>query len=127
MIRFRRLISCVLALSVVSMTGCTSMKTIHPATAPEPPTFEEVKAGDTVVVHTRGGQRARFVVQQVEGDALIAPDGIRYPAREIVQLQRRSFSTGRTVALAGGIFASVVVIVMAAAVAALDSMWSGGY
>ena len=117
----QRLTAGVLAISLVTTVGCTSMKTIHPSTIPAPPTFENIKEGDTVIVHTRDGQRVRFVVQRVDGDTLIAPDGVRYRASEITQLQRRSFSGGRTALLVGGVVAGVILLLAAAAQAAVLS------
>ena len=123
---YERLIASILlcALTVTSI-GCTSMKTVRPETSPAGGTrLSGIKAGDTVALRTHDGRSARFVVQQVDGDTIIAPDGVRYTSADVAQLKRRSFSVPKTIALAGGIFAGMVILWMAAAVAALDDAWS---
>lgn len=103
-----------------SSVACTTMKTIDPAVAPGAPAFGDVKAGDTVVVHTRDRRRVRFVVDKVEQTALVARDGSRYQHEDIVLLQRRSFSGGKTALLVGGIVTGVVFFIAAAAAAAMS-------
>jgi len=97
------------------------MKTINVATRPDTPVFGAVKAGDMVLIETRDGRHDRFVVQQVDGDTILAPGGMRYPAGDITRLQRRSFSGGKTSLLVGGIFAGLFVMFAAAAASALGS------
>ena len=84
------------------------MKTIKPA-APGAPAFGTVKAGDTVQVRTQDGRSRRFVVQQVDGENLLAADGTRFTRSEIARLQRESFSAWRTAVLAGGIVVAAIV------------------
>lgn len=128
MASYQRFIASLLLCSVsVASAGCTSMKAIRPSTSPEGAvTFGKLEAGDTVVVRTKDGRTARFVVQQIEGDTIIAPDGMRYTSAEIAELRRRSFSGPKTAGLAAGIVAGVFVLVAAAAAAALDGLWGGG-
>ena len=102
--------------------GCTSMKTIRPATALDAAPFGTLKVGDMVSVKTRDGASARFVVQEIAGDTLIAPAGGRYSRGEIVELKRRSFSTPKTAGLVGGVFAGMMLMWAAAAAAALGSL-----
>ena len=123
MVTRQRLVSCVLVFSLaVTTTGCTSMKTVRPATSPGAAAFGSVKAGDTVMVRTTDGRTSRFVVQQIDGDALIAPGGVRYTRAEIAELKRRSFSGPRTAALTAGIVGGVLLLLAAAVASAYDSL-----
>ena len=117
-----RIFACLLACTMATAsTDCTSMKPIRLNADPAAPPFGKVKAGDTVDVETRDGRRERFVVQQIDGDAIVSPSGLRYSSREITRLHRRSFSGWKTLALAGGVYVGAMVIVAALAVAALGS------
>ncbi|MEO6236600.1 MAG: hypothetical protein ABIQ52_06340 [Vicinamibacterales bacterium] len=96
------LVLCSLAMTNV---GCTSMKTVRPVTQPAGDiSFGKLKAGDTVSIRTRDGRTSRFVVQQLDRDVIVAPDGVRYTSAEIVELKRRAFSGPKTAGLAAGIF-----------------------
>ena len=105
-----------------STAGCTSMKPIRLNADPAGPPFGKVKAGDTVELEARDGRHERFVVQQIDGDAIVSPTGTRYTVSEISRLQRRSFSSLRTTLLGGGVFAGVYLVFAIAAVAALGSL-----
>ena len=107
-----RVITCVLACMVATAaSGCSSMTTIKPATQRGAPVFGKVKAGDTVKVRLQDGRSVRFVVQQVDGDALVSRDGTRYMRNEIAHLQRRSTN------VAGTVLVSAVVGFLLAALA----------
>ncbi len=119
----RRIIACLMTCTLIAASaGCTSMKSIRLNSAPTASPFGKVNAGDTVEVETRDGRRERFVVQQIEGDAIISPTGARYTVAGITRLKRRSFSGPKTTLLAGGIFAGVFVVLAAAAAAAVGSL-----
>jgi hypothetical protein len=124
----RRLIASLLVCGVISGSmGCTSMKAIRPiAPGGQDTVFRDLQAGDTVWVRTKGGRTARFVIQQVETDTIIAPGGVRYSRAEIVELKRRSFSAPKTAGLAAGIFGGLFVIIAAAAAAALGGLMGSG-
>lgn len=124
MMTFQR-VAAVIGLCSVLMpaAGCTSMKHIRPATQPGAPMFGRLKAGDTVEFTTRDGRTARFIVQQVDGEVIIAPDGVRYTTAEIAQVKRRSFSGPKTAGLIAGIFAGALVVAAAAVASALDGLW----
>src|SRR5215203_3942409 len=116
-----RMIVCLLVCGVGANTvGCTSLKTMHPVTDPATPTFGSVKAGDTVIVEMRDGRRARFVVEQVDGDAIVSKDGVRYGRSEISRLQRQSFSGWKTALLVVGLSGAVIVVLAAIAVSQLS-------
>ena len=123
-----RFIASLLVCSVVSAgMGCTSMKTIRPiAPGGQDTVFRDLKAGDTVLVRTKGGRTARFEIQQVETDTIVAPDGVRYSSADIVELKRRSLSAPKTAGLAAGIFGGVFLIIAAAAAAAMGGLMGGG-
>jgi hypothetical protein len=125
---YRRLVATVLVCSVASAGGgCASMRTIRPISPGGQETlFRDLKVGDTVWVRTTTGHTARFVIQQVEADTIIAPDGVRYASADIVELKRRSFSAPRTVGLAAGIFGGLMILMAAAAAAALGGLMGSG-
>lgn len=108
----RRLMAAVLA-ATVTFAGCTSMKTIHPALPGEPP-FGPVKRGDTVVVHTRDGESARVVVQQIDGETLIAADGRQYVRSDLQLVQRQAIDRWKTTELIVGIAAGALVVFVSA-------------
>jgi hypothetical protein len=105
----RRLVAALLV-GAMTLTGCTSMKTIRPATPGELP-FGPVQTGDTVVVHTRGGEQASFVVQRIDAETLVAEDGRRYVRSDILRLERKAFSGPKTTGLIAGIAGGVFVVV----------------
>ena len=118
----RRLLSLLLACSIAGPSlGCASFKAIDPVAAPAP-AFSTIKAGDTVVVHTRDGRIARFKVQRVDRNAIIAEDGSTYTRDDIARIERRSFSGARTTLLVGGIVGGLALVLVAAAAAALSSL-----
>jgi hypothetical protein len=105
----RRLTAAVMV-SALTFAACTSMKTIRPAIPGEPP-FGPVQRGDTVVVYTRGGESARFVVQEIDGETLVAADGRRYVRSELLRVDRKAFSGPKTAGLIAGIAGGVFVVV----------------
>jgi hypothetical protein len=123
MVTRQRLVSCVLVFSLaVTTTGCTSMKTVRPETSPRATAFGNAKAGDTVIVRTTDGRTTRFVVQQIDGDALIAPGGVRFTRAEVAELKRRSFSGAKTAGLTAGIVGGVLLLLGAAVASAYDGL-----
>lgn len=117
-------IACVLVCSVaLASGGCTSMKSVRPVTQPGMGAmFGTVKAGDLVELRTVDGRAVRFIVQQVEVDALIAPDGVRYPRAEIAELKKRSFSGPKTAGLIAGICGGLFVLAAIAVAGAVGSL-----
>ena len=100
----RSLITYLLTGSVlVVATGCRSMKAVDLATDPQLPAFAMVKLGETVDVETQTGKRVRLVVQQVERDAIVSSEGVRYSRSEVAQLKRRSLWTAKTAWLTAGL------------------------
>ncbi len=109
----RRLIAAVLV-SAMTFAGCTSLKTVRPTVPGEPPP-RAVQSGDAVVVLTRDGTSARFVVQQVEGETLVATDGRRFADSDLVRVEREEPSRPKTIgliaAIAGGAFVIIAISV----------------
>ena len=103
---------------VAAEPGCTSLQTVPPATEPSAAVFGEVEAGDTVVVHLADGRHLELTVARVEGDVLVSAEGVRYARGEIIQLQRRRISRGKTAlavtAGALGVWAAAVILVAGA-------------
>ena len=122
---FHRRIAVVLIFVLLLSTGCTSMRRIGVAT-PNEPTYGQVKPGDTVMVQKPDGERWRFVVEQIDGDAIIARGGTRFPRQDIVHLWRRSFSGPKTAGLIAGIAGGLYVMIGIAIASAYDSILSGG-
>lgn len=118
----KRILACVLV-AALAASGCTGMKTrlvMHP----DKPPLSGLEAGDTVQIVTFDGRRQLFVIQAIEGDAIIAPSGVRYLAQDIQQLKRREFSVGKTLGLVGGISAALFVVMAIAIASALDDIWT---
>lgn len=86
-VRLQRPVAVVLIGALLLSTGCTTMRPVRLAT-PSDPTYEQVKPGDTVMVETPGRERWRFVVEQIDGDAIVARGGTRFPRENIVRLWR---------------------------------------
>jgi hypothetical protein len=105
----RRLVASIL-LTALTLTGCTTMQTIRPASPGGPP-FGTLQAGDTVVVVTRGGDQTSFAVQRIEGETLVARDGRRYLASDLVRVERKAVSRAKTAWLIAGIGAGVFMVV----------------
>ena len=118
-LRYRIIACLVICTLTAATTGCTSMKTIRLNADPAASPFGTVKVGGTVEVATRDGRRERFVVQGIEGDAIVSPSGVRYTSSDIARLQRRSFSGWKTAGLVGGVYMGVFLVSAALAVAAL--------
>ena len=99
----QRLLSAMLVCSLWVAAACRSMRTVDPVLDPAAPAFASVELGDTVEVQTREQKRIRFVVREVDNDAIVSVDGARYTRGEIVQLKREAVSGSRTVWLTIGL------------------------
>lgn len=102
--------------AVLMLGGCTSFKTVDlPAdTLPgEIVAGNVVKPGDRVRVTRRGAEPVSFRVTEVR-DGLLLGKGVSVPIDEIETLESREYSTGKTVALAGGVSAGAVVLMLVA-------------
>ena len=120
----QRLMAVVLIGVLVLTTGCTSMRPVRVPTPPEP-TYGQVQPGDTVMVQTPDAKRWRFVVEQIDGDTIIARDGTRFPPENIVRVWRRSFSGPKTAGLIAGMAGAVFIMLGIAVASALDGFMGG--
>ena len=114
---YQRLACAVLCAALLS--GCSSMRTIQPATAPDQPAFGAVEAGDTVRIRLRSGERLEFEVEQIQGSTIVAKGGTRFSREDIVQLQRASFSHVKTWSLVGSITGLVICFAITLSQAAI--------
>jgi hypothetical protein len=99
------------------LSGCRSLKTIQPAMAPGQPVYGVLKRGDTVVVHTPDGEQEPFVVDRIDGDTIVSPDGTRFTRQDIVRLQRRALSGVKTAVLIGGVAGGAIMLAVGAWIA----------
>jgi hypothetical protein len=106
----RRLIAAVLT-GAMSFASCTSLKTVRPVGPGEPPP-RALQSGDDVVVLTRDGVSARFVVQEVDGETLVATDGRRFAGSDLVRVEREESSRPRTIGLVAAIAGGAFLIIM---------------
>jgi hypothetical protein len=106
-----------------SAFGCTTTKTIRPAADPSVPSFVNVKAGDTIIVHLRDGRQVQVIVQRVDTDGVVSMEGVRYARGDISHLRRRSVSGWKTGFAIGGAVAGAYVVAAILVVVALDSLW----
>jgi hypothetical protein len=120
-VTLQRPVAVVLIGALLLSTGCTTMRPVRAAT-PNDPTYEQVRPGDTVMVETSGRERWRFVVEQIDGDAIVARGGTRFPRENIVRLWRRSFSGPKTVGLIATIVGGVYVMLGIATATALSGL-----
>ena len=120
----QRPVAIVLTGALLLSMGCTSMRQVRVA-APAAPTYGQVQSGDTVMVQTPDGDRWRFVVEQIDGDTIIAQGGTRFAREEVVRLWRRSFSVPKTACLIATIAGGVYVAIGLATIATYDSFWAG--
>jgi hypothetical protein len=101
-----------LAFLFLFATGCTSLKPVELA----PEVLQErifsgniVKLGDKVKVVTSDGVRSEFKVTAITENHILGKD-IDIPIRDIVALETREFSGGKTSVLVGGSFLWMYVI-----------------
>ena len=103
-----------LALLILFATGCTSLKPVELA----PETLQEkilsgniVNVGDRVKVVTADGVRSEFKVTAINENHILGKD-IDIPIRDIVALETREFSGGKTSALVGGSLVWMYIILL---------------
>ncbi|HTG80370.1 MAG TPA: hypothetical protein VL949_00375 [Geobacteraceae bacterium] len=108
-----RFVSLFLCLSLA--TGCTTLNPLVPA---EPQAImAQVKPGDEVRLTTRDGRVRELTVQEATGQQLVGEQE-RVTLSDITMIERREFSTGKTVGLVCGI---IGVVVLAFAISFLAS------
>ena len=90
----------------------TACQTWHSVATPSPSQFIEAEQPDRVRVLMRGGSQVELENPLVEGDELVAP-GVAMPLADILLFEVREFSMDRTVLLAAGVAAGVLVAAVA--------------
>jgi hypothetical protein len=101
---------CMLTLVLVSLFGCTTLRTIPPGqfdAAHPAESGELLKVGDRVVLHTTDGQTHPMQVKAIH-DGVIEGDGAVVRIDDVAFAQKRELSVGKTV-----LFAGVVIGVVA--------------
>ena len=103
----------VLLLACLLATGCSTLKPVE--MPPEEVQLkiaagELIEVGDTVKIATSDGEVKSFKVTGIT-DALVSGDGVEVPIDEIVAVETKEFSVGKTAALAGGTVVLWAVIV----------------
>jgi hypothetical protein len=109
-----KLISMIITILVAS--GCTTLKPVE--MSPEQlhariSAGEIIEVGDTVKIVTADGTIRKFKVSTITADRITGKD-IELPIADIIAIETREFSGGKTTALAAGGAALVYVIVVAA-------------
>ncbi len=102
-------------------TGCTTLKPVQ--MSPEQlqdriSAGDVLEVGDSVKIVTTDGSVHKFRVTAVTADQ-IAGQGIEIPVDEIIAVETREFSGGKTTALAAGSVAIAYVVAAAVATATL--------
>lgn len=103
-----------LALLLLIVTGCTTFSPVE--LAPEQLhekilTDNIIQVGDNVRIITSDGTRHEFKVTSVTKDQIIGKD-INIPILDIVALDTRSYSSGKTSAFVGGTVIWVLIILL---------------
>ena len=87
-------------------TGCTTLKPLAPA---EPESIlAQIKPGDTVRLTTRDGRVRDFTVKEATIQHLVG-ENERVNLSDISDMERREFSTGKTVAIVVGTVVLAIV------------------
>ena len=97
-------------LIVTTLSGCTSMHAVRAQPSPG------VRVGDTVNLWARDGRKDHFKVAQITDTEILGTKGQRYRIADLVRLERRAYSEGRTVAL-GAVVAGVLLVLYSIGVA----------
>lgn len=105
-----------LALCLVS-SGCTTMRAIPMSPGTGAAGTQQLRRGDFVEVTLKDGQVRKFRITAVTEHAIEgAHDSVAHA--DIVAVHVRTFSTGRTLGLAGGVVAGAAILLVALIVAA---------
>ena len=86
-----------LLFGVLYLTACSSWQSIGPVS---PSRFIELDQPERVRVDMRGGDQVELERPVVDGDQLVGADGVSLPLADILGLETRGFSPGRTAGLA---------------------------
>ena len=96
---------------VLNLTACSSWQNIGPVS---PGQFIELDQPDRVRVTGRGVLEVEVLSPSVEGDQLVGADGVSLPLADVLMLETREFSAGRTaLAVLGTVVLLPVVLILA--------------
>lgn len=114
----------ILLLGALTLTGCSTYRDIgvhHQTTgATDYQTAPPLWKGDRVRYTLKDGRKGETVIQSVYSRSLIGQDGTMVPLDQVVTLERKEISGGKTAAAAGagiGVGAIVVVTVLSVGLA----------
>ena len=87
------------------LSACATMKPVadwHPA--PDGAGASTLRAGQTLRVHTRAGERVDVVFERDDGDVLVGratrdASMVRVPSAELIRVERKHISAGKSGAL----------------------------
>ena len=111
---YRTIITVILA--TVLASGCSSMKPIEmsPDEVQQKISAGEVLGvGDTVKIATRSDEVYEFKVTAISDDEIVGDD-IAIPIEEVIAIETKEFSVGKTAALTGGTVVLWAIIVAVA-------------
>ena len=105
---FCRTIAFLLCMTIA--TGCTTFK---PMATTEPQVIlSQIKPGDEIRLTTRDGRKWEFTIKEVNDKQLVG-ENEKVNLADITDIERREFSTGKTVGLVGGIIVLLGVLIAA--------------
>ena len=94
---------------LLNLTACSTWQSVGPVS---PSQFIEAEQPERVRVYMRSGGQVDLERPAVDGDELVAPaSGVSVPLADILRLEVRGFSLGRTIGAGFGVYAAVVVVV----------------
>jgi len=117
-----KIIACLTIIAFV-ITGCTTLRPVQLSTEALQRNIAAgylVKPGDRVQITTMDGKQHKFKVSSI-ADGTIKGKDVEIPIKDISQVEKRTFSIGKTSGLAGGIFG---VLFTAALIALISLMTS---
>lgn len=84
----------------MAVTGCSSYRKVQ--ADPASGYRNQVRAGETVVVHLKNGGQSEMVVQKISDKAIVGKSK-SIPISEVTFIEVKEASAGKTTALVGGI------------------------
>lgn len=113
---FKRLSSVVVVMAVALVCGCSTMKPVEMPPEQVQQRISEgeiVEVGDTIKIATADDAVYKFKVTELT-DLMIGGDGVDIPIDQVVAIETKEFSLGKTAAFAGGATVVWAIIVAAA-------------
>jgi|WetSurSiteA1Bulk_404760.scaffolds.fasta_scaffold120424_2 hypothetical protein len=118
-----KIIAC-LTITAFVITGCSTLRPIQLSPEALQRNIESgylVKPGDRVQVTTIDGNQHEFKVISI-ADGIIKGKDMEIPIKDISQVEKRTFSIGKTSGLVGGILAALYTTVLVAFIYGMSSM-----